>query len=46
MPGIVQHSLAGRVLNIQAGRFARQAGGAVAVGYGRHNCVGGRLLKF
>jgi len=34
MSGIVEHSLAGRVLSIQAGKFAQQAGGAVAVRYG------------
>ncbi|MFU8796288.1 MAG: polyribonucleotide nucleotidyltransferase [Dehalococcoidia bacterium] len=34
MPGVGEHSLAGRVLSIQAGKFAQQAGGAVAVRYG------------
>ncbi len=34
MSGIVEHSLAGRVLSIQAGKYAQQAGGAVAVRYG------------
>lgn len=34
MPGVVEHLLAGRMLSIQAGKFAQQAGGAVAVRYG------------
>jgi len=34
MPGVFEHSLAGRVLSIQVGRFAQQADGAVAVRYG------------
>jgi len=34
MPDVLEHSLSGRVLSIQAGKFAQQAGGAVAVRYG------------